>query len=154
MYTLFCSVISTELFGSNTSPLCLRSSSEPSFGHFNKDDVLDVVVEEDIGNYTKRVRPPRGFCHAATNPRVPHSLHCCPCVLQVMILDGKSGGLLWEVNLLASPNSPRPAAIHTINSFSIFVFWGTMPSQANSSVSTLSLLKDARWRIRTKSLSD
>nr|XP_040032810.1 protein FAM234A isoform X1 [Gasterosteus aculeatus aculeatus]XP_040032811.1 protein FAM234A isoform X1 [Gasterosteus aculeatus aculeatus]XP_040032812.1 protein FAM234A isoform X1 [Gasterosteus aculeatus aculeatus] len=79
--------------------------TEPSFGHFNKDDVLDVVVEEDIGNYTKRV----------------------------MILDGKSGGLLWEVNLLASPNSPRPAAIHTINSFSIFVFWGTMPSQANSS---------------------
>ncbi|XP_070783144.1 protein FAM234A [Enoplosus armatus] len=80
--------------------------SEPSFGHFNKDKVLDVVVEEDIGNYTKRV----------------------------VILDGKSGGVLWEVDLLACPNSPRPAAIHTTNSFSIFVFWGLMPSETNSSV--------------------
>lgn len=78
--------------------------SEPSFGHFNKDDFLDVVIEEDIGNSTKRV----------------------------VILDGKSGGILWEVNLLASPNSPRPAAIHTTNSFSVFVFWGMMPSEANS----------------------
>ncbi|KAL3051269.1 hypothetical protein OYC64_001521 [Pagothenia borchgrevinki] len=78
---------------------------EPSFGHFNKDGVLDVVVEEDIGNYTKRV----------------------------VILDGKSGGVLWEVDLLASPNSPRPGAIHTSNSFSIFVFWGMMRSEANSS---------------------
>ncbi|XP_031699586.1 protein FAM234A [Anarrhichthys ocellatus] len=79
--------------------------SEPSFGHFNKDDVLDVVVEEDIGNNTKRV----------------------------MILDGKSGGVLWEVSLLASPNSPRPAAIHTTNSFSVFMFWGMLPSVTNSS---------------------
>ncbi|KAM6898937.1 protein FAM234A isoform 1-T2 [Lycodopsis pacificus] len=79
--------------------------SEPSFGHFNKDDVLDVVVEEDIGNNTKRV----------------------------MILDGKSGGVLWEVNLLASPNSPRPASIHTTNSFSVFMFWGMLPSVTNSS---------------------
>ncbi|XP_051274609.1 protein FAM234A [Dicentrarchus labrax] len=83
---------------------------EPSFGHFNKDDVLDVVVEEEIGNYTKRV----------------------------IILDGKSGGVLWEVNLLATPNSPRPASIHTTNSFSIFVFWGTMPSEINSTVPLIS----------------
>lgn len=80
--------------------------SEPSFGHYNKDDILDVVIEEDIGNSTKRV----------------------------IILDGKSGGVLWEVNLLATPNSPRPASIHTTNSFSIFVFWGVMPSETNSSV--------------------
>lgn len=79
--------------------------SEPSFGHFNTDDILDVVVEEDVGNYTKRV----------------------------MILDGKSGSVLWEVNLLASPNSPKPASIHTINSFSVFLFWGMMPSEINSS---------------------
>ncbi|XP_036936880.1 protein FAM234A [Acanthopagrus latus] len=84
--------------------------SEPSFGHFNKDEVLDIVVEEDIGNHTKRV----------------------------MILDGKSGGLLWEVNLLAAPNSPGPASIHTTNSFSIFVFWGMMPSETNSSVPLIS----------------
>ncbi|XP_067343992.1 protein FAM234A [Channa argus] len=80
--------------------------SQPSFGHFNKDGVLDVVIEEDIGNYTKRV----------------------------IILDGKSGGVLWEVNLLATPNSPRPGSIHTTNSLSVFVFWGMMPSEANNSV--------------------
>ncbi|XP_074518634.1 protein FAM234A [Halichoeres trimaculatus] len=80
--------------------------SEPSFGHFNKDNILDVVVEDDVGNNTKRV----------------------------VILDGKSGGVLWEVNLLVLPNSPRPASIHTTNSFSIFVFWGRMLSETNSSV--------------------
>ncbi|XP_076616758.1 protein FAM234A [Chaetodon auriga] len=84
--------------------------SKPSFGHFNKDDILDVVVEEDIGNYTKRV----------------------------IILDGKSGGVLWEVKLLATPNSPRPASVHTTNSFSIFVFWGMMLSGTNSSVPSTS----------------
>lgn len=35
--------------------VCVQLFSEPSFGHFNKDGVLDVVVEEDIGNFTKRV---------------------------------------------------------------------------------------------------
>ncbi|XP_029383144.1 protein FAM234A [Echeneis naucrates] len=80
--------------------------SEPSFGHFNKDGLLDVVVEEDIGNNTKRI----------------------------IILDGKSGNVLWEVNFLTSPNSPKPASIHTINSVSIFVFWGIMDTETNSSV--------------------
>lgn len=61
-----------------------------------------------------------------------------------MILDGKSGGLLWEVNLLAAPNSPGPASIHTTNSFSIFVFWGMMPSETNSSVSALPFIKKTR----------
>lgn len=84
--------------------------SEPSFGHYNKDDELDVVVEEDIGNHTKRV----------------------------VILDGKSGDLLWQVNLLATPNSPRPASIHTTNSFSIFVFWGMLASETNTSVPLMS----------------
>ncbi|XP_017273727.1 protein FAM234A [Kryptolebias marmoratus] len=79
----------------------------PSFGHFNKDNVLDVVVEEDIGGYRKRI----------------------------IILDGKSGGVLWEVDLLASANCPRPASVHTTKSYSIFMFWGLMPSQSNSSES-------------------
>lgn len=36
--------------------VCFSSSlSEPSFGHFNKDGTLDVVIEEDNGNGTKRV---------------------------------------------------------------------------------------------------
>ncbi|XP_069547546.1 protein FAM234A [Brachyistius frenatus] len=79
--------------------------SEPSFGHFNKDGFLEVVVEEDIGNNTK----------------------------QIVILDGVSGGVLWEVNLLASANSQRPTSIHTTNTFSVFMFWGVMPSESNSS---------------------
>lgn len=90
------------LWSFNTSSVL----SEPTYGHFNKDDVLDVVVEEDVGNQTKRV----------------------------VILDGKSGVVLWEINLLSGPNTPRPASIHTTNSVSIFVFWGTMPSETNSSI--------------------
>lgn len=81
--------------------------SQPSFGHFNKDGVLDVVVEEDLGNNTKRI----------------------------IILDGKSGGVLWEVSLLAAANSPRSASVYTTNSFSVFMFWGLLPSEFNSSES-------------------
>ncbi|KAG7492121.1 hypothetical protein MATL_G00010750 [Megalops atlanticus] len=82
-----------------------RVLSEPSFGHFNKDGVLDVVIEKDIGNSTK----------------------------QVMILDGNTGRVLWEVNLLFRPDTPKPASVNTINSFSVFVFWGKLPSGNNSS---------------------
>ncbi|KAJ7985031.1 hypothetical protein DPEC_G00360910 [Dallia pectoralis] len=78
--------------------------SEPSFGHFNKDGTPDIVVEEDIGNGIKRV----------------------------VILDGKTGATLWEVKLMASPNSPKPASVNTINSYSVFMFWGLIPSEANS----------------------
>ncbi|KAJ0060172.1 hypothetical protein NL108_004019, partial [Boleophthalmus pectinirostris] len=78
----------------------------PSFGHFNKDQILDVVIEEGIGNNTKKV----------------------------IILDGKSGVVVWEVTLEASPNSPRPASIHTTNSFSVFMFWGLVRAETNSSM--------------------
>lgn len=79
--------------------------STPSFGHFNKDGVLDVVIEVDVGNKTKKV----------------------------MILDGASGGLLWDVSIEARPNSPRPTSIYTTNFFSVFMFWGLMPPE-NSSI--------------------
>ncbi|XP_061613290.1 protein FAM234A [Phyllopteryx taeniolatus] len=79
---------------------------EPAFGHFNKDGVLDVVLEEDMDNSTKRV----------------------------LIVDGKSGAVLWNVDLLSSANTPRPTSVHTANSISIFVFWGLLPQQRNSSV--------------------
>ncbi|XP_061911961.1 protein FAM234A [Entelurus aequoreus] len=82
---------------------------EPSFGHFDKDGVFDVVLEEDMSD---------GF----NNTR------------RVLILDGKSGDVLWKVDLLASRNSPGPASIYTTNSISIFVFWGLLPSEKNSSV--------------------
>ncbi|KAM6897915.1 protein FAM234A [Xenentodon cancila] len=77
----------------------------PSCGHFNKDNILDVVLEEDIGNSTKRI----------------------------IILDGRSGDVLWEVNLLTTRNAPRPASVLTTNLFSVFMFWGLMSSEYNSS---------------------
>ncbi|XP_019736536.1 protein FAM234A [Hippocampus comes] len=79
---------------------------EPGFGHFNKDGILDIALEEDMDNSTKRV----------------------------VILDGKSGEVLWKVDLVSSANLPRPTSIHTTNSISIFVFWGLLPSQSNSTV--------------------
>ncbi|RVE59654.1 hypothetical protein OJAV_G00190780 [Oryzias javanicus] len=81
--------------------------SELSFGHFNKDEILDIVVEDNLGNNTKRV----------------------------VILDGKSGGVLWEVDLLAVANSPRPGSVYTTKSISVFMFWGLMPSNSNNSES-------------------
>ncbi|KAM8889086.1 protein FAM234A [Synchiropus picturatus] len=80
--------------------------SEPSFGYFNKDEIRDVVIEDDAGNGTKRV----------------------------VIVDGKSGRVLWELNLLASPNSPPPACIHTTNTYSVFMIWGLFLAGRNSSV--------------------
>ncbi|KAJ8399904.1 hypothetical protein AAFF_G00406340 [Aldrovandia affinis] len=85
-----------------------RVLSEPSIGHFNDDGTPDVVIEDDVGNGTK----------------------------QVMILDGSTGRVLWEVNLLMRPNTPKPSSINTIKSFSVFVLWGEMPSETNSSSST------------------
>ncbi|XP_034049835.1 protein FAM234A isoform X2 [Thalassophryne amazonica] len=83
--------------------------SKPSFGHFNKDNNLDVVLEEDAGNSTKRE----------------------------IILDGETGKVLWEVHLLDTPNSPRPDTVHTINSFSVFMFWGILRRpETNSSLTT------------------
>ncbi|CAL8305116.1 unnamed protein product [Lota lota] len=80
---------------------------EPSFGHFDKDSALDVVIEEDVGNNMKKL----------------------------LILSGSSGGVLWQVNMLPSPNSPTPASVNTLNSFSVFMFWGLIPLESNHSVS-------------------
>lgn len=91
---------------------CFNASSLigiPSFGHFNKDEVLDVVVEDDVGNFTKKIN----------------------------ILDGRTGDPLWGTELLASANSPKPDAIHTTNSFSVFMFWGSVPPKSNSSEPTV-----------------
>uniref|UniRef100_H3BW15 Family with sequence similarity 234 member A n=1 Tax=Tetraodon nigroviridis TaxID=99883 RepID=H3BW15_TETNG len=87
--------------------LCSRFCRKPSFGHFNKDGTLEVVLEDEVGHHKN----------------------------QVVILDGTSGALLWEVTLLATPNSPIPASIRTTNFYSIFVFWG---NTFNDSVSVRS----------------
>ncbi|XP_060725449.1 protein FAM234A isoform X1 [Tachysurus vachellii] len=76
----------------NTSKLI----STPSFGHFNKDGVPDIVLEEDQRNSTKRV----------------------------VIVDGQKGSLLWEVILPFNLTSPQPASILTLNYYSVFMLWG------------------------------
>ncbi|XP_067233745.1 protein FAM234A [Chanodichthys erythropterus] len=76
----------------NTSALL----SAPTFGQFNKDETPDIMIEEDVGNDTKRV----------------------------MVLSGDSGDVLWKVNLLFWTPSPRPASVLTLNSFSVFMLWG------------------------------
>ncbi|XP_051543377.1 protein FAM234A-like [Myxocyprinus asiaticus] len=76
----------------NTSTLL----SVPTFGQFDKDGIPDIMIEEDLGNETKRV----------------------------MILSGGSGDVLWEVNLLSWMQSPRPASVLTLNTYSVFMLWG------------------------------
>ncbi|XP_051538205.1 protein FAM234A-like [Myxocyprinus asiaticus] len=76
----------------NTSTLL----SVPTFGQFDKDGIPDIIIEEDLGNETKRV----------------------------MILSGRSGDVLWKVNLLSWTQSPRPASVLTLNTYSVFMLWG------------------------------
>ncbi|XP_014894265.1 protein ITFG3 isoform X1 [Poecilia latipinna] len=79
----------------------------PSFGHFNRDNLLDPVVEvedDDVRNSTK-----------------------------VAILDGGTGGLLWEEQLQPGAGPLRPDVVHTTNSLSVFMFWGLIRSGSNSS---------------------
>ncbi|KAA0705082.1 hypothetical protein E1301_Tti017867 [Triplophysa tibetana] len=80
------------LWSTNTSNLL----SVPTFGHFNKDGILDIMVEDDLGNETKTV----------------------------MVLDGKTGEVLWQISLLSWTPSPRPASVFTLNSISVFIIWG------------------------------
>lgn len=78
-------------------------------------------------------------------------LHHCVPHAQIVILDGTSGGVLWEVTLWATPNSPRPASIHTANGYSIFVFWG-LKNDGNASVSASLLPKETSDAICPKTL--
>ncbi|XP_039540460.1 protein FAM234A [Pimephales promelas] len=76
----------------NTSALL----SVPTFGQFDKDGIPDIMIEEDIGNDTKRV----------------------------LVLSGHSGEVLWKLNLSFGTSSPRPASVLTQNAFSVFMLWG------------------------------
>ncbi|XP_063078013.1 protein FAM234A [Engraulis encrasicolus] len=84
----------TSRWRANTTKLL----SQPTFGFFNKDDIPDVVMEEDTGNGTKRV----------------------------VVLDGNSGLELWSVTLQHVPHAPAPASIVTLHSYSVFMLWGEM----------------------------
>ncbi|KPP61707.1 ITFG3 protein-like [Scleropages formosus] len=131
-----------------------RVLSEPTTGYFNKDDVPDVVIEDDSDGGTKRST--QHGCPSVNNPAEDLTVSFVldesnssadngPIDLQgeqetehetfhrVMILDGNSGALLWDMILLIRPNTPVPTSIRTIHTISVFVFWGEMPSQQNSS---------------------
>ncbi|MBN3283353.1 F234A protein, partial [Polyodon spathula] len=81
--------------------------SEPVFGNFNKDGVPDVMVEDEIGNGTKKV----------------------------VILDGSSGAVLWEVKLMSSSTSPKPSTVNTTDYRSAFLFWGEVRGETYTTVS-------------------
>ncbi|XP_059391363.1 protein FAM234A-like [Carassius carassius] len=87
-------------WSTNTSALL----SVPTFGQFDKDGIPDIMIEEDIGNKTKRV----------------------------LVLSGSSGVVLWEMNLLFWTPNPRPASVLTLNTYSVFMLWGqSQGSQTN-----------------------
>ncbi|XP_016100975.1 protein FAM234A [Sinocyclocheilus grahami] len=86
-------------WSTNTSTLL----SVPTFGQFDKDGIPDIMIEEDIGNKTKRV----------------------------LVLSGSSGVVLWEVHLLFWTPSPRPASVLTLNTYSVFMLWGQSQSRGN-----------------------
>ncbi|KAI5106676.1 protein FAM234A [Silurus meridionalis] len=71
-------------------------NSLPSFGHFNKDGVPDVVLEEDQGNFTKRV----------------------------VIVDGQTGSVMWKIFFPFHFKTTHPASVLTLNYYSVFMLWG------------------------------
>ncbi|XP_046704244.1 protein FAM234A [Silurus meridionalis] len=82
----------TLTWSTNTSKLI----SLPSFGHFNKDGVPDVVLEEDQGNFTKRV----------------------------VIVDGQTGSVMWKIFFPFHFKTTHPASVLTLNYYSVFMLWG------------------------------
>uniref|UniRef100_A0A3B1J783 Family with sequence similarity 234 member A n=1 Tax=Astyanax mexicanus TaxID=7994 RepID=A0A3B1J783_ASTMX len=105
---LLCTPTSVQLLTHNTLSISWTTNtsmllSTPSFGHYNTDGVPDVVLEEDQGNTTKRV----------------------------VILDGKTGRVLWSASLLFWTQSPRPTSVLTLNSYSVFMLWGERLSHSN-----------------------
>ncbi|TRY92897.1 hypothetical protein DNTS_005711 [Danionella cerebrum] len=79
-------------WSTNTSALL----STPTFGQFDKDGFPDIMIEENTGNNSKRVR----------------------------VLSGRSGDVLWQVDLLSWTSNPRPASVLTLNTYSVFMLWG------------------------------
>lgn len=77
----------------------------PLPGYFNKDDTFDFLIEDLIEKNMKKVT----------------------------IVDGKSGKILWEEELITRENCPKPSSVNTVSQ-SIFFFWGELPTQNNVSL--------------------
>lgn len=46
-----------------------------------------------------------------------------------MVLNGKTGEILWQISLLSWTPSPRPASVLTLNGISVFMLWGQSDNQ-------------------------
>ncbi|POI32232.1 hypothetical protein CIB84_004016 [Bambusicola thoracicus] len=89
-----------------------RVMSEPLLGYY-KPDVLDVVLESEIGPNRKKV----------------------------MIVEGGSGAVQWDLKLNSRAESPRPATLSTADHRSTFLIWGEYQVAGNETVSTAPLQK-------------
>ncbi|XP_059835621.1 protein FAM234A [Hypanus sabinus] len=97
------------LDGQNLQTYWYRNLSQiqgvPLPGYFNMDDVFDFLIEDLIEKDKKKV----------------------------IIVDGKSGKILWEEELICRENCPKPSSINTMSQ-SMFLFWGELPTQNNISL--------------------
>ncbi|XP_060696867.1 protein FAM234A isoform X2 [Hemiscyllium ocellatum] len=107
-------LISTEdtvelLDGQNLQTYWLHNISHlqgaPVSGYFNADDVFDFLIEDFIEKNRKKIT----------------------------IVDGKTGKILWEEDLICSKDCPKPSSINTVSRTS-FLFWGELPTHTNGSV--------------------
>ncbi|XP_043567094.1 protein FAM234A [Chiloscyllium plagiosum] len=107
-------LISTEdrvelLDGQNLQTYWLHNISHlqgaPVSGYFNADDVFDFLIEDFIEKNRKKIT----------------------------IVDGKTGKILWEEDLICRKDCPKPSTINTV-SRTAFLFWGELPTHTNGSV--------------------
>lgn len=89
-----------------------RVMSEPLLGYY-KPDVLDVVLESEIGPNRKKV----------------------------MIVEGGSGAVQWDLKLNSRAESPQPATLSTADHRSTFLIWGEYQVAGNETISTAPLQK-------------
>ncbi|XP_070811512.1 protein FAM234A [Pituophis catenifer annectens] len=75
---------------------------EPVLGAFGPDEIA-VAIESRVSHDTKKVT----------------------------IMEGSSGIIKWEVELLSEMQSPKPATLTTVDRRSIFLFWGLYQDERN-----------------------
>ncbi|XP_007441734.1 protein FAM234A [Python bivittatus] len=76
--------------------------SEPVLGAFGADEIA-MAVESRVRHKTKKIT----------------------------IVDGSSGAIKWEVELLSETRSPKPATLATADRRSVFLFWGLYQEERN-----------------------
>ncbi|XP_010289968.1 PREDICTED: protein ITFG3 [Phaethon lepturus] len=89
-----------------------RVVSEPLLGYY-KPDVLGVVLESEIGLNRKKV----------------------------MIVEGGSGAVQWDLKLNSRAESPGPATLSTADHRSAFLIWGEYQAAGNETTSKAPLQK-------------